>query len=1157
MNRILKVGMLGVCIVCSLVLTLGLATAPYGQGGTSATITGRVLDPKGSSVPDATVTATNTETGITRTTTTTSDGLYRFENLSPGIYDVVMNVSGFSKTEAKNVKLQVGEARDINFNLTLAGQSQTVEVTSDLPLIESTKTDVSTVITDKEVAVLPTTTAFSAGGVANDYEGLALTAPGVRYDLKTDSSDLVGPGAVNDRGMLINIDGGNIIDQVVSTRDGFGASLEEVKEFQVLTNNYNAEYGQAGGVIVNVITKSGTNSVHGDGHFYARGRNLGASQFFYKQGFTGATAPDDTRGCPASDFNSAGDITSLSGCPRAPFFKHEGGFTIGGPFVKDRTLWFASLEKTHQGIPLTLTPPTGTVTISQPTKEVLWSAKLDHKLTNNHQFTVRFNAQRDITDNLLVQVPQNSDPESLVSSVTHDHTLGIALISTPTAHTVNEARFFWHRFLSETPVKSALPGSTGPGFYQGAAFCCPQAGLQDRYQYIDNLSWTHGSHTIKTGANISRFPYFSLFKQFALGEFIYGKPISVGAPGSAANPATSFTTSFGPGSVTATDMVYGAYVQDSWQIRHNVKINYGVRYDLEAGAFIGGTTPNPAGGCFQKNGIIPACSKDHNNFQPRLGIAWSPNYDSGIMHMLFGNPGRSVVRASVAEVTELAYLNISLDSLNFDGTTLLTAVITQNPNDTPALRAAEARILAAAPNAPSPADLALFNPFPVRNFGRIRPISPNLKNAETRHAAFSISRQLTNSLVAEVGYIGVFGFGLYGERDTNSPVPVADARHPGFFYFQAGPTTGDPTLQPNGRPDNRFTGIRTNDNSRTSTYHGGYIKVTQRLAHHLQFQGNYVYSKTLGTSEDFFGVSQPANPFASMSAERAVSQQDIRHQGAISLVVDSEKLFSAPVIRQVLNNWNLGMIASLQSGRPYPLSTGDRFFASRSFPSTGSETPQRPNVTFGGVLNVAGIAGTGGGTLLISPLGVAACASTTGYSVATCPTANTFAAPGDASSLGPTDSISGDPVDFQVLSGNLQRDGGRGTPYNRLDISLIKSISIPPHEAWQVQLKMDVFNVFNHPLYTQFNGNDTLNILAIPSLTIGGEVNPNFSPNCVNCLNPFDGNYHGASGQVLKIQDLQHGLASSIIGNPRFGGVGDPVATDVARIIQLSVRFRF
>ena len=1139
-------------LLCLTVVLFCNVSGAYGQSAAFATITGRALDPKGGSVPDATVTATNTETGITRTTKTTGDGLYRFDALPPGVYNISIDAGGFTKAEARAVKLQIGEVRDINFNLELAGQKQSVVVTSELPLVETSKTDVSTVITDKEVAALPTTTPFSAGGVANDYEGLALAAPGVRYDLTTDSSDLIGPGAVNDRGLLINLDGGNIIDQVVSVRDSFGASLEEVKEFQVLTNNYNAEYGQAGGIILNVITKSGTNSIHGDGHFYARGRNLGSSQFFYNSlNFAGATAPpqaDNRQGCPASDFNKAGDITSISGCPRPPFFKHEGGFTLGGPFVKDKTFWFASLEKTHQGVPLTLTPPTGSVTTSQPTNEVLWSAKLDQKLTNNHQFTVRFNAQRDIQDNLLVQVPQNAAPESLVSSVVHDHTLNLALISTPTAHTVNEARFFWHRFLSQTPTKSVLPGNSGPGFYTGAAFCCPQAALQDRYQYVDNLSWTHGSHTVKAGANISRFPYFALFKQFAFGEYTYQKPFLAsaggGPPGSAANPATLFTTSFGPGSVTSTDMVYGAYVQDSWKATNTLTINYGVRYDLEVGAFKGGTTPDPnSKGCFQKNGIIPACSEDHNNFQPRLGIAWSPSYNSGFMHTLFGNPGRSVIRASVAEVTELAYLNIVLDSLNFDGTTLLTATT------------ADPAILANAPKAPPASQLAALNPFPIKSFGRIRPISNHLGNAETRHANLSISRQLTNSFVAEVGYIGVFGFGLYGERDTNSPIVTPDPAHPGFFYFAQGPTTGDPTLPANGRPDNRFTGIRTNDNSRTSAYHGGYLKATQRLAHHVQFTASYVYSKTLGTSEDFFGASEPANPYASMSLDRAPSQQDIRHQGSFSLVFDTEKMFHMPIVSQIGNDWTFGVIGTLQSGRPYPISTGDRFFSSRSFPGIGNETPQRPNVSADGTLNVTNIGSTGQGTLLISQAGNTVCPA--------CPR-TTFTAPAGANSRGPIDTIacksSGGvvgacdsttftntiPVDFQFVSGNLARDAGLTSPYKRFDISFIKAIPIPRHETWRVELKVDLINAFNHPLFTQFNGNDTLNLFPVST-----------AANCTSCLSAISGHFVGSGGQILKLQDLRNGVVSPDVANPVFAGVGDPVATDVARIIQLSARFRF
>jgi len=146
--------------ILAVAVLLSSSSGAYAQSSAFATITGRVLDPKGASVPNASVTATNTETGITRTTQTTNDGLYRFENLAPGVYDVSIEASAFTKALAKAVKLQVGEQRDINFNLELEGQKQSVMVTSELPLIEQTKTDTSTVIDEKDVADLPTTTSF-------------------------------------------------------------------------------------------------------------------------------------------------------------------------------------------------------------------------------------------------------------------------------------------------------------------------------------------------------------------------------------------------------------------------------------------------------------------------------------------------------------------------------------------------------------------------------------------------------------------------------------------------------------------------------------------------------------------------------------------------------------------------------------------------------------------------------------------------------------------------------------------------------------------------------------------------------------------------------------------------------------------------------------
>jgi len=245
-------------LIMALTLLIVSVTAVFAQS--TGSIVGTVTDPQGGVVSDATVVARQVDTGIERTTKTTSDGLFRFDSLPPAVYNIRVEASGFAKAEVNGVKLQVGEQRDVNLKLAVTGATITVDVTAAAPLVETSKTDVSSVIDDKTVATLPTTTSFNGiGGAANDYAGLAAIAPGVKYDFTSVSSDLIGPGAVNDRGIQVNIDGGNISDQVVSARDSLGASVEEVKEFQVLTNNYNAEYGQAGSIILNVITKSGTN----------------------------------------------------------------------------------------------------------------------------------------------------------------------------------------------------------------------------------------------------------------------------------------------------------------------------------------------------------------------------------------------------------------------------------------------------------------------------------------------------------------------------------------------------------------------------------------------------------------------------------------------------------------------------------------------------------------------------------------------------------------------------------------------------------------------------------------------------------------------------------------------------------------------------------
>src|SRR5713226_7691188 len=333
-------------------LLAGSAGIAFAQSASTATIVGSVVDAaQGASIPNATVTATNTGTRIAYPTKTTSTGDYTIPRLPPGTYDVKVEAQGFAVAETKGFKLDVGDQRDLNFKLAVAGTTTTVEVTGEAPLIETTKTEVSSTVDEKALQNLPTFA--GGGGVANDYASLALTAPGVKLDTSGLTSDLIGPGSISNRANLYNVDGANITDQVVSGRDGLGASVDEIQEFQVLTNNYNAEYGQAGGLILNATTKSGENTVHGEGHAYFRGRNFRASDPFYNIGELG-----DPR-CPSP--------TSIAGCPRAPFHRNEFGGTIGGPFVKNHLFWFGSIERSRQAFPETITPPSGALTIAEPT----------------------------------------------------------------------------------------------------------------------------------------------------------------------------------------------------------------------------------------------------------------------------------------------------------------------------------------------------------------------------------------------------------------------------------------------------------------------------------------------------------------------------------------------------------------------------------------------------------------------------------------------------------------------------------------------------------------------------------------------------------------------------------------------------------------------
>jgi hypothetical protein len=317
---------------------------------------------------------------------------------------------------------------------------------------------------------------------------------------------------------------------------------------------------------------------------------------------------------------------------------------------------------------------------------------------------------------------------------------------------------------------------------------------------------------------------------------------------------------------------------------------------------------------------------------------------------------------------------------------------------------------------------------------------------------------------------------------------------------------------------------------------------------------SYTWSHAITSGEDFFGLSEPGNEFNCCRAELGPAFNDIRHAANMGVVLDSGQVTTNRYAGFFANHLGLSWVGQIQSGRPYPISTGTSGFASNGrFFGAGNETQQRPSVLPGGIISTSGIASFNGGNALFGPGAVAACIAA-GFPAAQCNAIqNTFLAPVVKS--GAIDAITGQQVDFQMVNGNLERDAGRGSSFVRFDASLHKTFSMPHAESVKLELRFDAFNVFNHPNWLGFNTNDVLSVLSLATTGSPGPANLPTAGffNCTGCMRP-NGTYVGTNGQVLTVSALQKGGA---INSSPFNGLGNPGADDNPRRLQLSFHVRW
>jgi Carboxypeptidase regulatory-like domain len=448
-------------------LTLGYAAAQVATGD----ITGRVVDPGGSVIPGATVTARNTGTGLTRAVTTSSDGDYTITQLPPGIYEITVEARGFSKALLKDVQVLVGSRETRNIDLKAGAVTETVTVTTDVAAIETTKSDIGGVVTPSEVRNLPL--------INRTFASLSVIMPEARPVGNFDPTKTrIGNFAMNGgdgRQLDVNVDGGDNKDNVVgSLLQNF--AYEGVQEFQVLQHRWTAESGRAVGGVVNVITKSGSNTLHGSLFGNFQDEAMRSRSFFEKP------------------------PRALTEQPKPDLSRQEFGGSIGGPIIKDRLFYFGTLERFRdrqnnavdplvrpqlQAIPGIQFVPE----IPTPYDDWLATVKVDHKLTDNNSIFYRYAFQKNTAPNDQIAVPARTDLSGGNTSDNQLHSFVFNLTSTLGGTKLNQVAFHFQDFKNEILSVTDQPNIVFPGGIQiGQNPNVPHATLERKYQLRDDFS---------------------------------------------------------------------------------------------------------------------------------------------------------------------------------------------------------------------------------------------------------------------------------------------------------------------------------------------------------------------------------------------------------------------------------------------------------------------------------------------------------------------------------------------------------------------------------------------------------------------------------------------------------------------------------------------
>jgi hypothetical protein len=960
-----------------IVALLVLALASFGVAQTSlGTVTGLVKDPTGALVSNAQVTITNTGTNVSRSTSTNSAGLYRFEAVQLGTYKVKATAPGFASQEATGLLVNANLTSDFDFNLQMASAgSQEITVESSAATIALQTEDATrgaAIGTDQ-------LTSFPISG--QNSLNLMLIVPGVIKSNQGGSLD-TGIGSVNGARARSNnfmIDGVQNNDISVAGPSFTVTNNDAIQEVSIQTTNFTAEFGRAGGAVVNQVSKSGTNSLHG------------TAAWVYK----------------SEVMNASNSADRLAG-EKAIFKENIPAFTIGGPIKlphvydgHDKTFFFVGGQwdrYSDAGSPTFFTVPTaagvatlqalagtcpnvqkylsllggavasaksGSISIALPTTNpaVVSSscgggartgqsveigtysrflprlfldnnhiARVDHVVSNKQNMAFRwiYDKNTDTSGNVGINPAFDIPFTGKTLNANFNDTYMIK------PNLLNEFRFSYTRynygwfFSDNSSLGATTPDIQISGLSSLAVSSTfPQGRIANSFQYQDTLGWTHGKHAIRAGVEILRQDSKQVAPFNSRGIVQYVQTSSNAFSGGLISGLANFIDDYSGTSTNPVQITFGSglyrpnlftwtvFAQDTYKITPELTFNYGLRYEnfgQPANQF-----KYPAFVGYGNTDITSTekVNPDNNNFGPSVGFAWSPKFDHGLLGLLTGN-GKAVLRGGY-QVSYDTWFNNLLSNMAAGTPNALSNLPTPGVSNAATPRGVKN----------TSAILATLVPSPVTPYtSQTSVFDQNIRNPYLHRISFGVQRELPSGIVADLSYVGALGRQLFYTNQTNPALPGATAAATQSTPF------GTQTLRlfPNrGAIQIRGSGL-------TSNYNAMQLNVRRRLGStfigDLLLSSAYTWSKNMDTlSETFATNSSPQNPSLSPAwgtplkdVDWGPSDNDRRQTWATAMnwnVRGPKK----GILGQIAGGWQVAPVITLQSGTPFTVVNGaDRDF---------------------------------------------------------------------------------------------------------------------------------------------------------------------------------------------------------------------------------------